>query len=891
MVKSDGHNLEAVNKEDVVRLPLDDSPLYFQNLPVFLTPLIGREDDLQVVGARLLRPQVRLLTLTGLPGVGKTRLAVELATRMLETFAQGICFVSLAHISDPQLVVPTIGHTLGQHEDGMRPLFECIKTFLHEKQFLLLLDNFEQVVPAAPQLMELISACPQLKLVVTSRAALNVRGEYEFAVPPLAIPDMQSQPSYDALSRVAAIELFVQHVEALKPSFHLTESNAVPIARICTHLGGMPLPIEMAAAGCKLFSPEALLTRIEQGLEALSAKRQDAPGRQQDMRSTLNWSYDLLTFEEQALFRQLCIFVKDFTLEAADAISTNPGGFPTSILEGIGSLIDKSLLQQREEERREPRFYFLEIMRGYGLERLAECGELEGCRDAHAAYYLALSEQAEIALSGALQGAWLERLEQEHENLQAALQWLLERHKFEGVMRIAAALHVYWFLSGRLSEGRAFLEQVLEAASEDETQSGSRARARALSVAGSLAMRMHDPLQAIVSLEAGLALFRRLQDQVGITASLQWLGTARHMLGEFEKGIANEEEALRLFLETGDTNNCAEVLLTLGIGAFARGEYGQARKLIEESLALTKAGEVTWVRATDLHYLGYVSYAQGDYTYGCQMSQESLTLFRTLHTPLYVPEVMTILAYGLAALGEQASAQAWLEKALLLAREGESIEDIVHALCGLGYLALQQDHLAEAQALFEESVAKMQGRWLVPRNKWLIASCLEGLAGIAQAQEQPSRAVQLLAVAHRVRMAYGYYTAFGTEQPFFDRTLTEARTKLGEKNFAAAWTTGQAMTPQQVAVIETAKTFPVEVSVIPSVTPQPDPAPDIPDELTTREVEVLRLLALGMTNNQIAEKLVVSTNTVNAHIQSIYRKIDVTSRSAATRFAMEHRLV
>lgn len=891
MVKSLGQNREVVNEEDIARLPLAHLPLSFQKLPVFLTPLIGREEDLQVACARLLRSQVRLLTLTGSPGVGKTRLAVEVGTRMLENFAHGICFVSLASISDPGLVAPTIGHALDLQEDGVRPPFECIKTFLHEKQFLLLLDNFEQVLPAAPLLLDLLSACPLLKLVVTSRAALNVRGEYEFAVPPLAIPNLQSQPSADALSRVAAIELFVQHVEALKPNFHLTESNAVPIARICTYLGGMPLPIEMAAARCKLFSPQALLTRIEQGLEVLSGGWQDAPVRQQAMRSAINWSYDLLTSEEQALFRQLCIFAKDFTLEAAGAISTRPGGFPTSILEGIASLIDKSLLQQREEEGREPRFYFLEIMRGYGLARLAEYGELEGCRDAHAAYYLALSEQAEPALPGTLQGAWLEHLEREHENLQAALQWLLERHEFESAMRIAAALHMYWFLSGRLSEGRGFLEQALQAAGEDKTQGGSWVRARALSVAGSLAMRQYDPQRAMVDLEAGMALFRRLQDQAGLAAPLYWLGAARHMLGEFERGIANMEEALRLFLGMGDTNNCAEILLTLGIGAFARGEYGQARKLLEESLELTKAGEVTWVRATDLHYLGYVSYVQRDYTHARQLSEESLALFRTLHTPLYVPEVMTILAYELIALGEQASARTWLEQSLLLAREGENNEDIVHALCGLGYLALQQGHLAEAQTWFEESVTRMQGRWLVPRSKWLVASCLEGLAGIAQAQEQPSRAVQLLAAAHTVRVACGYYTTFGTEQPFYDRTLTEARTRLSEKNFAAAWAAGQAMTPQQVVVIETAKMLPAEVPVIPSVTPQPDPVPDIPDELTTREVEVLRLLALGMTNNQIAEKLVVSTNTVNAHVQSIYRKIDVTSRSAATRFAMEHRLM
>jgi predicted ATPase/DNA-binding CsgD family transcriptional regulator len=584
MIESVGHYIGGANEGDIAEAALSISPLHFQNLPVLLTPLIGREEDLQVACARLLRPQVRLLTLTGPPGVGKTRLAIELGTRMLEAFAQGACFVLLAPVSDPQLVIPTIAHTLGLHEGGICPSFGYLETFLHEKQFLLLLDNFEQVLPAAPMLVELLSACPQLKLVVTSRAALHVQGEYEFAVPPLTIPDLQFLSSYDILSQVAAVELFVQNVEAFKPDFHLTESNAVPIARICVQLGGMPLAIELAAARCKLFSPQALLTRIEHDLGVLSGGRQDAPSRQHALRSTINWSYDLLTSQEQTLFRQLCVFVGGFTLEAAEAISTKPGDHPTALLEATASLIDKSLLQQREEEGQEPWLYFLEIMREYGLERLAESGELELCRDAHAAYYLAFSERAEAALPEALQGGWLQRLELEHENLQAALKWLLERQETESVMRIAAALHLYWFFRGRLSEGRGFLEQ-----------------------------------------------------------------------------------------------------------------------------------------------------------------------------------------------------------------------------------------------------------------------------------------------------------------PSYDRMLAEARTSLGEKNVAAAWAVGQTMMPQQAIAVEKAKSSPTQDSVVPPAMPQP--APVIPNGLTMREVEVLRLVAMGMTNNQIAEQLILSPNTVNAHTQSIYRKLDVNSRSAATRFAVEHHLV
>jgi predicted ATPase/DNA-binding CsgD family transcriptional regulator/tRNA A-37 threonylcarbamoyl transferase component Bud32 len=365
-----------------------------QNLPVPLTPLVGREQDLQAACARLLRPEVRLLTLTGTPGAGKTRLALALGETMLETFAHGVCFISLAPISDPELVVPTIAHTLGLPDSDRCPMFERLKSFLRDKQLLLLLDNFEQVLPAAPLLVELLSACPQLKLVVTSSATLHVQGEYEFTVPPLAVPDLQAMPAHDSLSRVAAVELFMQRAEAVKPGFRLTEHNAVTIAEICVRLGGVPLAIELAAARSKLLSPQALLSRLEHGSEVLSGGRQDAPGRQQALRSAINWSYDLLTAEEQMLFRRLCIFEGDFTLEAAEAVSTELSGLPTSILEGVASLVDQSLLQLREEEGQVPRLYLLEILREYGLERLAECGELEHCRNAHAAYYLALAEQA-----------------------------------------------------------------------------------------------------------------------------------------------------------------------------------------------------------------------------------------------------------------------------------------------------------------------------------------------------------------------------------------------------------------------------------------------------------------------------------------------------------------
>jgi predicted ATPase len=354
-------------------------------------------------------------------GVGKTRLGLHIAEELLNDFADGVSFISLAPITNPDLVIPTIAQTLDLKEALDWSPLEHLKAYLREKHCLLLLDNFEQVVAAAPALVELLQACLHLNLLVTSRAVLHISGEHEFPVPPLAVPDLKHLPDSEILSQYAAVALFVQRARAIKPDFRLTSANAPSIAEICIRLDGLPLAIELAAARIKLLSPQALLARLSHRLQVLTGGVRDAPVRQQTLRNTLAWSYDLLTPEEQRLFRRLAVFVDGCTLEAVEAVCEVLGDETGKVFDGVASLMDKSLVQQRAQKDEEPRLMMLETIREFGLESLLASGEIETVQQAYAMYYLTLAETAAPHLTGNQQTVWLARLEHEHLNLRVAL--------------------------------------------------------------------------------------------------------------------------------------------------------------------------------------------------------------------------------------------------------------------------------------------------------------------------------------------------------------------------------------------------------------------------------------------------------------------------------------
>ncbi len=418
---------------------LDTSP---NNLPVQLTPFIGREQELTAVQQLLRRADVHLLTLTGAGGAGKTRLGLQVAAELSDLFTDGVFFVNLAPIRDPALVVPAIAQALDIREETGQPLLERLREVLRHKQILLLLDNFEQVVATGVQVVELLTACPSLKVLATSREVLHVQAEHEFPVPPLELPDPKRLPDLAMLSHNTAVALFLQRAQAVKPDFQLTNSNARAIAEICVRLDGLPLAIELAAARMKLLPPQAVLVRLDQRLAVLTGASRDAPPRQQTLRNTLAWSYNLLDAADQGLFRRLSVFVGGCTLQAVEAVCAAPdnGDEAGQILDRITSLVDKSLLQQTEQEGGEPRFVMLETIREYGLERLTANGEREAARQAHGAYYLALAEEAEPHLMNQQQVVWLERLDQEHENLRAALHWLQEQGEVEAGSAQASCL-------------------------------------------------------------------------------------------------------------------------------------------------------------------------------------------------------------------------------------------------------------------------------------------------------------------------------------------------------------------------------------------------------------------------------------------------------------------
>jgi predicted ATPase/DNA-binding CsgD family transcriptional regulator len=834
----------------------------YHNLPIQPTPLVGRGREAAAVTSMLRRPDVRLLTLIGPPGIGKTRLGVQAASELLGDFADGVSFVALAAITDPDLVAPAIAHTLGIRGTSSEPLVERLKGYLHSKQMLLLVDNFEQVVTAAPLLSDLLAGCPHVKMLVTSRELLRLYGEHDYPVPPLSLPDLDRLPGLKALSDYDAIHLFVQRAQSVNPRFELTDRNAPAAAEICLRLDGLPLAIELAAARTLVLPPEDLLTRLKNRLSLLTGGPRNLPERQRTLQAAIDWSHNLLEPGEQALFRRLGIFVGGFTLEAIEQIC---GAMDPAVdtLDGVTSLVGKSLLQRQEGQPGEQRFMMLETIREYAREKLEEAGELESIGDRHLDYFVRFAEDAELGIIGHEQIPWMRRLDAEQNNVRAALEWSLSANSRAGGvnegdgrskkgLRLVGALGRYWQYRGYVSEGQMWCAQLLGAA--DPSRPGAE-RAKALRTLAMMMFEQGDFAESRSIYQKSLEMSRAVGDDREVAWALRGLASAALWYGEYDLSLSYNEEALSIGRRLGAENIISSALSQIGTLLMLKEEYRAAQPPVAESLAIErKLGNRAGI-ANDLTEQGSVAFHLGKYDKARALHEESLGFARELGVDWVIAKV----------------------------------------LARLSVVALRQGDSQYAEALLREGLSRAQvsgnRRW----SRWYLV----GLAEIARLDGMITRAAKLIGASEGASSAVGARYEPGMRAEI-EQTITNVRAELGEETFEALSAEGRAMSPEETVtyalesparVAPDAAANPDEVSGGTGVTgegQQPHP-----NDLTEREMEVLRLIAAGKSNQEIAQGLVLSLRTVERHISNIYQKIGATGRIAratATAYALRHGL-
>jgi predicted ATPase/DNA-binding CsgD family transcriptional regulator len=778
--------------------PLATLDAGLHNLPVQPTALLGREHQVEEVRRQLLRDDVRLVTLTGAGGTGKTRLGLQVAAELMDAYRDGVFLVELAPITDPTLVPSAIAQVLGNRDIGSRPVIEGLKEHLRRRSILLLLDNFEQVIPAAPVVADLLAASTGLTVLVTSREPLHLRGEREYAVPSLSLPEAQHRPTASVLARSDAAALFVERAQAIRADFAVTAENAPVIADICSRLDGLPLAIELAAARVRLLSPEAMLARLERPLPLLTSGPQDLPARQRTLRDAIAWSYDLLTPAEQSLFRRLAIFVGGWALETAEAAATAEVGDPRwalaadDSLDGIDSLIAKNLVRRVSHPSGALRFTMFETIREYGLEQLGQNGELHALRRWHAVYFLELAERAVPRLRGAERGAWLDRLEAEHDNVRAALEWaLVQEQAPELALRLSGAMAWFWASRGRISEGRRRLEQ---------------------------ALAMPPPTPGVM---------------LGALYGAGWLAHVGY-------------------------------------------DGPAARQLLQAALDLSRETDDRWATTWTLHLLGRVAYYEGDAISARELGRQSLQVARALPDDWLIAWALHLLGLAAHITDDFATARRHYEEVLTIRRRLGFQEGIGMCAFLLGLVAYRLGDYAESHALTREGLMVFHGlgaKWTV-QNALGASACLAALA-------QPRLAVRLAGATQ----AHGDAVAvppIPLVQGILRPSLARLRIELGEAEFLEAWAEGQALS------IDEAVADALAVETPPAGHQSAQPA--APAGLSARELSVLRLIAAGRTNREIADELSVSVPTVERHITHLYGKIDARGRADATAFALKHGL-
>ena len=789
------------------------------NVPVQLTPLIGRAAEVAAICTYLERPDIRILTLTGPGGIGKTRLGLQVAADLVEDFTDGVYFVDLAPIRDPNLVIGAIAQTLGVRDSGSQPLLERLKDELRDKHMLLLLDNFEQVLDAASHVAELLASTTRLKLLITSRERLHLRGEQEVAVQPLALPDPAALPALDQVSQYAAIALFRARAQASQPEFQLTSANARAVATICARLDGLPLAIELAAGRVKLFAPEALLARLSSPLALLTGGARDLPARQQTIRSTIAWSYDLLNTDEQMLFRRLGVFVGGFTPAAAAAVlssefrvlsSDQPNSklktqnLELGILDGLASLLDQSLLFVLAPVDEAPRFGMLELVREYALERLREAGEETETDRRHATYMLGVVETVGPKVGGPETRKALDQLEAELPNIRAAFAWAGAAGDHDLALRLVGALAPFWGNRGHRGEGCAMLQAAL-------SQPGALppvARARALNALGGLRVGARAYWhETVAALEESLAIFRELGDLDGSAAVLNQLQLMACFQGDMGQALTLTEAWLQDSRAARNPKRTAWALQNLADLTFAHGDAARGSALLDESQALFEElrhpiGQAmglfvhAWelqrhgddlralalltesvgllretgqngVLALMLFCLGQAVLWEGDHARAVDLMQECLAIYRELDDLEPIPLVLRTLGEAALADGDHAAARARFRESQTLCRELGNIWGIASGLLGVGHVALAEGDAGTANQCYTEALTIFASLpdWDDRMRRYGVAACLAGLAS-ATPRTAPERATRIYGAAAAQRAALGQATLAQFDGPY-----------------------------------------------------------------------------------------------------------------------------
>lgn len=767
------------------------------NLPAQTTTFIGREAEVAAVIGLLAREDVRLITLTGPGGSGKTRLGLQVAERMLRQFADGVFFISFAAITNPVFVVATIAQGVGLRITGNMPPLEALTAYLRQKRLLLILDNFEQLLDAAPVLSDLLAVAPGLKILATSRSALRLSGEHDYLVPPLRMPDPNNLPSFNALMRFEAIRLFAERAQAFAMNFNLTAENAPMIAQICTRLDGLPLAIELAAARARLLSPQAMLAHLECPLRFLSWGLRDRPIRQQTLRNTITWSYHLLSVEEQTVFRRLAVFVGGWTLEAAEAVCRFNDD--VDVFDGLQALADHHLVTQ-VEIKGTPRFAMLETIREYALELLKESREEGAVRRQHARYFLALIEEAEPYWDTSEQVKWLARLDVDYNNLRHSMAWSLHYDR-EIALRLAGALGIFWDKRTYDQEGCDLLAKAL--ANADVSEVGLREwRAKALCSACWLEwLRQGDADLPRALGEEALKLARSSGHSSVIALALQRLGIIEATHGDHQKGRACLEESIALYRQIGNAKELSNALWKYGWLLSMEQDDGGARKSAEECLALGQDNNNLDAVACGNLLLGQIAMSQEKYAAAQGLYERTLTLARQLENSRLTSYTLSALGALFDMQGNYESACIAYAEALTIIQKWGNTFSAAWQFSGLGRVALHQQQWSTARSYFSESLQTFQQH----ADQIGMAACLIGFAGIADGEGQRERAALLLgAIEHlRSKIAGLIYKEDLAVQREYDRIEAAVRSALGADVFAAAIAKGRDMTLEQAIALAT----------------------------------------------------------------------------------------